>query len=97
MATELEINGHPGTIHTTLITGLSGSGAFYFTGSNFGYGACMTEGSFNGSIELTGGGSVSGSALTDGVIYELSINSVTAGDGGSVYVFKKRKSEIIIK
>ena len=82
--------GHPGGLHTTIQTGTTGSAILYLTGSEYGYGAVITQGSFDGYIQLTGGGVVSGSILTDGVVYPLSVGSITPNTTGSIYIFKTK-------
>jgi len=81
--------GHPGNLKS--VTSVSGGATLHCTGSMYGVGAVMKVGSYNGTIQLSGGGSVAGTALTAGVVYNLSVSKVSGGDTGSIYVFKTQK------
>lgn len=59
------------------------------TGSNFGIGAVIKSGSYNGDIYLTGGGFIHGENLGNGVIYELSVLKVVGGSTGGIYLLRK--------
>ena len=78
--------GHPGKLKTSTI--VSGGNTLHCTGSMFGCGAVMTTSGYNGIIHLSDGGFVSGSHLTAGVVYPLSVLDITGGTAGSIYVFK---------
>jgi len=54
-------------------------------------GAVMKVGSYDGTISLSDGGTVVGTALTAGIVYPLSVSKVSGGTGGSIYVFKTQK------
>lgn len=74
--------GHPGKWKKSVQ--LSGANNWFATGSNFGAGAILLSGSVC-NITLSAGGSVSSSALVDGVIYEFSPIQVQV-DSGDVFV-----------
>lgn len=81
--------GHTGE-YTTVWT-IVGNTTEYFTGSKYGAGAVIREGSWDGNILLSNGGQISGSALTEGTIYPFSVRTVTgvSPGSGSLYVLRK--------
>lgn len=84
--------GHPGKFSGVIVT--EDTGQTDFTASNYGYGAIMISGSWNGTIELSGGGQISkagDAGLAAGTIYELSVSKVHSGAAatGGVYAFKR--------
>ena len=81
--------GHPGNLKS--VTSVSGGATLHCTGSMYGVGAVMKVGSYDGTIGLSDGGSVAGTALTAGVVYNLSVSKVSGGSAGSIYVFKTQK------
>lgn len=81
--------GHPGNLKST--TSVSGGSTLICTGSMYGVGAVMKVGSYNGTITLSDGGTVSGTHLTAGTIYNFSVSEVAGGDTGSIYLFKTQK------
>lgn len=81
--------GHPGNLKGATL--VNGGSSLICTGSNYGHGAVMKVGSYNGTISLSDGGSIDGTHLTAGVIYNLSVSQVSGGSAGSLYVFKTQK------
>ena len=84
---QIDYLGHPGKYYasTTVIAGTQVD----FTGSNFGYSSVLLSGSYNGTITLTGGGTIAGGNLSTGVIYDLSIVKASGGSTGGLYVIRK--------
>lgn len=84
---QIETLGHPGKYYasTTVVAGTQVD----FTGSNFGYSAVLLSGSYNGTLTLTGGGTIAGGNLSTGVIYDLSVIKAAGGSTGGVYVIRK--------
>ena len=82
--------GTPGILNKVLTT--INTGETYFTGSNYGYGAIMKSGSYNGTITLSEGGTVACNGLSTGVVYEFSPKKISGGTAntGGVHAFKKR-------
>ena len=92
--TQFERLGHPGKYTATLLT--EDAGQTDFTGSNYGYGAIMISGSYNGTITLANGGAISKVAdagMSAGTIYELSVSKISGGAAatGGVYAFKRQQ------
>jgi hypothetical protein len=81
--------GHPGNLKS--VTSVAGGDSLHCTGSMYGVGAVMKVGSYDGTIHLSDGGSVAGTALTAGVVYNFSVLDITGGTAGSLYVFKTQK------
>jgi len=81
--------GHPGNLKSS--TKISGGSSLICTGSEYGVGAVMITSGYNGFVSLSDGGIVSGSELTAGVVYNLSVSQVSGGSGGSIYLFKTQK------
>ena len=81
--------GHPGNLKSS--TSDNGGSELICTGSMYGVGAVMKVGSYDGTISLSDGGSVSGAHLTAGVVYNLSVYGVSGGTSGSIYLFKTQK------
>ena len=81
--------GHPGNLKTATI--VNGGSSLHCTGSMYGCGAVMTTSGYNGIVYLSDGGFVSGSHLTAGVVYNLSVLEIGGGSAGSIYVFKTQK------
>ena len=90
---QFERMGHPGRYTSTILT--EGAGQTDFTGSNYGYGAVMISGSYNGTITLSNGGSIAkaSDAFVEGQIYELSVSKISGGVAatGGVYAFKRQQ------
>jgi len=91
---QFERLGHQGRYTATLLT--EDVGQTDFTGSNYGYGAVMISGSYNGTITLSNGGEitkVNDAGMAAGTIYELSVSKVSGGAAatGGVYAFKRQK------
>ncbi len=78
--------GHPGNLKSSTL--VNGGDTLHCTGSMYGVGAVIKVGNYNGDITLSDGGVVKGSHLTEGVIYPFSVNTVSGGEFGSIYVFK---------
>ena len=74
--------GHPGKWKGVILQG--NNSVREYTGSNFGAGGIMLSGDAAGedgtTIEFTGGGTIDGSELVAGTIYEFSIKKVTLPD-----------------
>ena len=92
--TQFERLGHPGKFTATILT--EDAGQTDFTGSNYGYGAIMISGSYNGTITLSDGGSipkVADAGMSAGTIYELSVSKISGGATatGGVYAFKRQQ------
>ena len=81
--------GHPGNLKS--VTSVSGGNSFDCTGENYGVGAVMIVSGYNGTIHLSDGGTVAGSALTAGVVYNFSVSRVSGGTTSSIYLFKTQK------
>lgn len=81
--------GHPGNLKST--TSVSGGSTLICTGSMYGVGAVMKVGSYDGTISLSDGGTISGTHLVAGTIYNLSVSKVSGGSAGSIYLFKTQK------
>ena len=81
--------GHPGNLKSSTL--VSGGSELICTGSEYGVGAVMKVGSYDGTISLSDGGTVSGAHLTAGVVYNLSVSKVSGGSAGSIYLFKTQK------
>jgi len=81
--------GHPGNLKASTL--VNGGSELICTGSMYGVGAVMKVGSYDGTISLSAGGSVSGTHLTAGVVYNLSVSDVSGGTAGSIYLFKTQK------
>ena len=90
---QFERLGHPGKYTATILT--ADAGQTDFTGSNYGYGAIMISGSYNGTITLSNGGAIekASDAFVEGQIYELSVAKVSGGAAGTggVYAFKRQQ------
>ena len=90
---QFERLGHPGKYTATILT--ADAGQTDFTGSNYGYGAVMISGSYNGTITLSNGGAIekASDAFVEGQIYELSVAKVSGGAAGTggVYAFKRQQ------
>ena len=90
---QFERLGHPGKFTATILT--ENVGQTDFTGSNYGYGAVMISGSYNGTITLSNGGAIekASDAFVEGQIYELSVAKVSGGGAGTggVYAFKRQQ------
>jgi len=83
--------GHPGNLKSvTSVSGGAGS-TFDCTGENYGVGAVMIDSTYDGTIHLSDGGTISGALLTAGVIYPFSVSRVSGGSGGTIYLFKTQK------
>jgi len=82
---QIDKYGHPGKYQR--VTTVNNT-TFEFTGSNFAGSAVMAgNASADGTITLTGGGTVAIGELTTGVIYELSVLKVVESGIQNVYVF----------
>jgi hypothetical protein len=90
---QFERLGHPGKFTATILT--ADAGQTDFTGSNYGYGAVMISGSYNGTITLSNGGAIekASDAFVEGQIYELSVAKISGGSAatGGVYAFKRQQ------
>ena len=84
---QIETLGHPGKYYGCI--NVSHGNQVDCTGSNFGIGAVIKSGSYNGDIYLTGGGFIHGENLTSGQLYELSVLKVTGGNAGGIYLLNK--------
>lgn len=84
---QIESLGHPGKYYGTI--SVSAGSQYDCTGSNFGIGAVLKSGSYNGDIYLTGGGFIHGENLTSGQLYELSVLKVSGGSVGGIYLIRK--------
>ena len=58
-----------------------------FSGSNEGR-AFLVENKSNVTIECSGGGTIVGTGLTAGTLYEIGVKKVTNGASGVVYVLR---------
>jgi hypothetical protein len=83
---QIETLGHPGKYYGAI--NVRYGNQVDCTGSDFGIGAIIKSGSYNGDIYLTGGGFIHGENLTSGQIYELSVLKVTGGNVGGIYLLK---------
>ena len=81
--------GHPGNFKS--VTKVNGGSSLICTGSEYGVGAVVKFGSYDGFISLSDGGIVSGSEINAGVVYPFSVSKVSGGSGGSIYLFKTQK------
>ena len=81
--------GHPGNLKS--VSSVSGGNTLDCINENYGVGAVMIVGSYNGTIHLSGGGTVAGTSLLAGVVYNFSVSRVSGGDAGSIYLFKTQK------
>ena len=79
--------GHPGKFNETITVS---SGDLILTGSNYGVSAVIRGAGASGSLNLSGGGTISIEDLDAGVVHDLGPESVTGVGGGSVYLLKHR-------
>lgn len=86
MAGEHQQFGHKGNLKSSTL--VSAGTSFEATGSQYGVGAVMKVGSYDGIIYFSDGGFVSGSHLTANVVYPFSVYNVSGGTTGSIYLFK---------
>lgn len=88
---EIIYDGHAGNIYQ--VATVTDAGQLDTTGSfEPGWNAVMISGSYNGTIELSGGGSIDASTLESGQIYNFSIHKISGGTAPSgIYAFKIRK------
>ena len=87
--TEFSKFGHPGNLKS--VTKVNGGDSLICTGSEYGVGAVVKVGSYNGFITLSDGGIVSGSEINAGIVYPFSVSEISGGNAGSIYVFKTQK------
>jgi len=81
--------GHPGNLKSSTL--VNGGDTLHCTGSMYGVGAVIKVGNYDGNITLSDGGVVSGTHLLEGVTYPFSVNTISGGTVGSIYVFKIQK------
>jgi len=79
--------GHPGKFNETITVS---SGDLILTGSNYGVSAVIRGAGASGSLNLSGGGTISIEDLDAGVVHDLGPESVTGVGGGNVYLLKYR-------
>tara|TARA_R110000851_G_scaffold55813_2_gene130642 strand:- start:850 stop:1146 length:297 start_codon:yes stop_codon:yes gene_type:complete len=88
-ANQFERLGHPGRY--TSVTLVSGATDVSFTGSNYGYGACMVSASYTGRIFLGDGGEIDGSTLAVNTVYDFSVSHLSGSlASDAIYVFKRQ-------
>lgn len=80
--------GHPGKWYSLIP--VTGSGEFNFTGSNYGISGLIID-TAGQIITLSGGGNISGSALTLKVIHELSIQKIVSTGGVAYALYRNNK------
>ena len=86
--TVFQNQGHPGRWTNAVAVTTSDVS---FSGSAI-YGGVITSGSsaaLTHEIQLSDGGTIPANLLTKGVVYEFSIQYVTGGSNGTVYVLKR--------
>jgi len=79
------VKGNTGKYNTS--TKVASSTMVAFSGSNEGR-AFLVENKSNVTIECSGGGTIVGTGLTAGNLYEIGVKKVTIGSTGVVYVLR---------
>lgn len=80
-------HGHPGKFGEVVTVS---SGDLILTGSYYGVSAIIRGAGASGSLNLSGGGTISIEDLDAGVVHDLGPESVTGVSGGNVYLLKHR-------
>ena len=85
---EFQKKGHPGKLYavTTVADGLTA-----YTGSNYGWNAVIVKTHGSAVFHLSGGGTIAATNLSAGVVYELSLQKITAASSAVIYVLKTQE------
>ena len=85
---EFQKKGHPGKFYaaTTVANGMTA-----YTGSNYGWNAVIVKTHGSAVFHLSGGGTVAATNLTAGVVYEFSLQKITAASSAVIYVLKTKE------
>jgi len=85
---QFEKLGHPGRYYKAQAVA---DGQTDYTGSNYGYGAVIVKTHGSAVFHLSDGGTIPAANLTAGVVYELSLDKITAASSAVIYVLKRQQ------
>ena len=85
---EFKKRGHPGKFYaaTTVADGMTA-----YTGSNYGWNAAIVKTHGSAVFHLSGGGTVAATNLSAGVVYEFSLEKISAASSAVIYLLKTQE------
>ena len=85
---EFKKRGHPGKYWqtTTVADGMTA-----YTGSNYGWNAAIVKTAGSAVFHLSGGGTIAAANLSAGVVYEFSLEKITAASSATIYLLKTKE------
>ena len=85
---DFQKRGHPGKFYATTTVA---DGMTAYTGSNYGWNAAIVKTHGSAVFHLSGGGTIPANNLTAGVVYEFSIQKITAASSATIYLLKTQE------
>ena len=85
---DFQKKGHPGKFYATTTVA---DGMTAYTGSNYGWNAAIVKTHGSAVFHLSGGGTIAATNLTAGVVYEFSIQKITAASSATIYLLKTQE------
>ena len=85
---EFKKKGHPGKFYATTTVA---DGMTAYTGSAYGWNAAIVKTHGSAVFHLSGGGTIPAANLTAGVVYEFSLQKITAASSAVIYLLKTQE------